>query len=77
VANYKKEVNMCMFCAAIPATLAVGAAAHQKQRLEQQKSAEEGKKPAREALPAGKTTAVIVAGLAVASFVYHTQLGPG
>jgi hypothetical protein len=66
---------MCMFCAAIPATLAAGAAARQKQHLKQQKSKDEGKKPSKPVLPAGKTTAVIVTGLAIASVVYHTQLG--
>jgi len=66
-----------MFCAAIPATLAVGAAAHQKQHLSQQKNEEEGKTPPKPVLPAGKVTVVIVAGLAIASVVYHTQLGVG
>jgi hypothetical protein len=66
---------MCMFCAAIPATLAVGAAARQKQHLISRKSVDDGKTPSKPLLPAGKTTAVIVAGLAIASVVYHTQLG--
>jgi len=64
-----------MFCAAIPATLAVGAAVRQKQHQAQQKNEEEGKTPAKPALPAGPATAVIVTGLAIASVVYHTQLG--
>jgi heme/copper-type cytochrome/quinol oxidase subunit 2 len=64
-----------MFCAAIPATLAVGAAARQKQHHSQQKSEEEGNTPSKPVLPAGPATAVIVTGLAIASVVYHTQLG--
>jgi len=64
-----------MFCAAIPATLAVGAAARQKQHQSQQKTLGEGKTPAKPALPAGPATALIVTGLAIASVVYHTQLG--
>jgi hypothetical protein len=64
-----------MFCASIPATLALGAAAHQKQHLSQQRSEDEGKTPSKPVLPAGPATAVIVAGLAIASVVYHTQLG--
>jgi uncharacterized iron-regulated membrane protein len=75
MAYLEKELIMCMFCAAIPATLALGAAANQKQRLAGQKNVEEGKTPARPVLPAGKTTALIVAGLAIASAVTHTQLG--
>jgi hypothetical protein len=66
-----------MFCAAIPATLAAGAAARQKQRQSQQKNAQQGKPPSKPALPAGPATAVIVTGLAIASVVYHTQLGGG
>ena len=66
---------MCMFCAAIPATLAVGAAARQKQHQLQQRREDEGKTPSKPALPAGPATAVIVTGLAIASVVYHTQLG--
>jgi hypothetical protein len=68
---------MCMFCAAIPATLAVGAAAHQKQHLAQQKDREDGKPFTKPVLPAGPATAVMVVGLAVASVVYHTQVGGG
>jgi hypothetical protein len=64
-----------MFCAAIPATIAVGAAAHQKQHLAQQQNEVSGKKPYKPALPAGKVSAVIVTGLVVASVVYHTQVG--
>jgi hypothetical protein len=64
-----------MFCAAIPATLAVGAAARHKQHQAQQKNEEAGKTPAKPALPAGPATVVIVTGLAIASVVYHTQLG--
>ncbi len=68
---------MCMFCAAIPATLAVGAAVRQKQHLAQLKTQDEGKTPPKPILPAGPATAVIVTGLAVASVVYHTRLGGG
>jgi hypothetical protein len=66
---------MCMFCAAIPATLAVGAATRQKQRLAQQKDEEEGKPPVKPVVPVGPATTIIVAGLAVASVIYHTQVG--
>jgi hypothetical protein len=66
---------MCMFCAAIPTTIAMGAGARQKQHLAQQKNEAEGKIPSKPIIPAGKATAAIVTGLAIASVVYHTQLG--
>jgi hypothetical protein len=65
---------MCMFCAAIPATLAVGAANRQKQYLAKQKEEEDGKPVTKPVIPAGPATAVIVAGLAVASVIYHTHV---
>jgi hypothetical protein len=68
---------MCMFCAAIPVTLAVGAATRQKQNRVKQINADEGKIPSKPVVPAGPVTAAIVTGLVVASVVYHTQIGGG
>ncbi len=53
---------MCIFCAAIPATAAVGA------RL----NAGQLQKPDEERKPIGKITGIAVAFLAVASILYHT-----
>lgn len=65
---------MCMFCAAIPAALAVGVNA-QAQRNRAEKEAEiRGEEPSRSKVPPKTATALVVAGLAVASIVYHTQL---
>lgn len=66
---------MCMFCAAIPATLALGAKAHTDQRRQQQEQAKNGEPVERPKISAGAATAVVVAGLAVGSIVYHSQLG--
>ena len=53
---------MCVFCAAIPATAAVGA----KLNPDQLQKAEEQRKPV------AKLTGIAIALLAVASVVYHT-----
>lgn len=53
---------MCIICAAIPATAAVGA------RL----NASQLDKPAEQRKPIGKITGVIVTLLVAASVVYHT-----
>ncbi len=66
---------MCIFCAAIPATLAIGAKANVKQRLEAEQAEAEGKTPPRKVISAKKATAVAVTGLAVCSIVYHTRFG--
>ncbi len=65
---------MCMFCAAIPAALAVGAKAQAKQRQQAQIMEPVGKQPPnRVRIPAAPATAVVVTGLAIAAIWYHTQ----
>lgn len=67
---------MCMFCAAIPATLAIGASAQAHQQREKRQAEAQGKTPARPVIPAGPATGVVVAGLVTASILYHiTQPG--
>jgi hypothetical protein len=66
---------MCIFCAAIPATAAVGAKLNARQ-IEARKDAEtEGAQP-----PAGRPIAKITLGamglLLVGSLVYHTVVSP-
>jgi len=64
---------MCVFCAAVPATLAVGANLKAKQ-LRAQREAEEQGEPAHERqIPVGKITVVAAGMLVAASVVYHTQ----
>lgn len=55
---------MCMICAAIPATAAVGA----------KLSANQLNKPAEERKPVAKLTGIVVGLLLVASVVYHTLI---
>jgi hypothetical protein len=57
-----------MFCAAIPAAAAVGAAANSKQK---KKQAETGKKAS---LPAGPLTGLVIVGLLAGSVTVHSQL---
>jgi hypothetical protein len=63
-----------MFCAAIPAALAVGVNAQARQNRSEREAAARREEPARPKVPPKAATAVVVAGLAVASIVYHTQL---
>ncbi|MBN1453795.1 MAG: hypothetical protein JW963_22465 [Anaerolineales bacterium] len=66
---------MCMFCAAIPAALAVGANANAKQLRERRKVEERGEiLPEKEQVPIGKVTLLAAGALVVASVVYHSQL---
>ncbi len=66
---------MCVFCAAIPATLALGAHANvQRQRADQMAEARGEERPEHK-VGAKTVTGLAVAGLVVASVVYHTQFG--
>ena len=53
---------MCMFCAAIPATAAVGA----------KLNADQLSKPVEERKPVSKITGVVIVLLVTASMIYHT-----
>jgi hypothetical protein len=55
---------MCMICAAIPATAAVGA----------KLNADQLGKPEEERKPIGKITGVVIALLVATSVVYHTVI---
>ena len=55
---------MCMICAAIPATAAVGA----------KLNAEQLHKPSEQRKPISKITAVVIALLVTASVIYHTLI---
>ncbi len=59
---------MCMFCAAIPAAAAAGAAVNSKQK---KKQAETGKKAS---LPVGPITGLVIVGLLIGSATVHSQL---
>ena len=65
---------MCVFCAAIPATLAVGANFNAKQLREQRMAEERGEAtPGKKKIPVGKVTLIAAGALVVASAVYHSQ----
>ena len=53
---------MCVFCAAIPATAAVGA----------KLNADQLGKPVEERKPVSKITGVVISLLVLTSFIYHT-----
>jgi hypothetical protein len=64
-----------MFCAAIPATLAVGANVNAKQIRERRKAGQrEEALPEKNQIPVGKITVFAAGMLVAASVVYHTQL---
>ncbi|MFZ6031628.1 MAG: hypothetical protein ACOYYS_28300 [Chloroflexota bacterium] len=67
-----------MFCAAIPAAVAVGAAAGSRQRAAGERQDSDGQRAetrekAKPKIPAGPATAVVVAGLVAGSVIYHTH----
>lgn len=64
----EKDQDMCMFCAAIPATLAVGVKMNADQNRPERKPGAGGR-------PVKTVTLVMIAALAAASIVYHSQQG--
>ncbi len=68
---------MCVFCAAVPATVALSAAAKAKQQ--QAANTESDVKPLPKwmlAMPAERVAAVVIVGLMASSAVYHTRISP-
>lgn len=66
---------MCVFCAAVPATLAVGANLNAKQIRKRREAEERGEMSTeRKQVPVGKITAIAAGALVTASVVYHSQL---
>ena len=65
---------MCAFCAAVPATLAVGVNLNAKQLRERREAGEREELPSEEkAIPIGKITLLAAGALVAALVVYHTQ----
>jgi hypothetical protein len=63
-----------MFCAALPATLAVGANANAKQLRARREAEERGEVlPEKKQIPVGKITVIAAGALVAVSVVYHTQ----
>ena len=65
---------MCIFCAAIPVTVAFGAKAHTEQRHQAEQAKTTGQPVKVRVLSAGQITGILVAGLAIGSVVTHTHL---
>lgn len=61
---------MCALCAAIPATLALGAVDQANRRSD---ISAQGRNPARRLRPISSRSALLVAALAFAAAVYHTR----
>jgi len=66
---------MCLFCAAIPATAAIGVNLNAKQKATRQAAENEGVEPPAEK-PIMKATAGIIFLLTVGSLVSHTIISP-
>ena len=65
---------MCVFCAAVPATLAVGANLNAKQLRERRLAEERGEiSSEKKKIPVGKLTFIAAGTLVAASAVYHSQ----
>jgi len=67
---------MCMFCAGIPAVMAIGTKVNHLENVNQRKSHLDETENARRKLPVKSLTLLAVLGLILASVTYHTQLGP-
>ncbi len=65
---------MCMFCAAIPAAVALGANAHRQQKIENQSTRLGAGRTLKLRLPAAPVTALVVAGLLAGSIAYHSTV---
>jgi hypothetical protein len=66
---------MCVFCAAIPVTAAVGANKNAAQKAKRRATEEQGRVPPAEK-PIAKLTLGAIVLLTICAIVYHTLLGP-
>jgi hypothetical protein len=65
---------MCAFCAAVPATLAIGANLNANQLRKQREATERGEiLQEKKQVPVGKIAIIAAGALVTASIVYHTQ----
>ncbi len=64
---------MCVFCAAIPATMALGVSAGARQNLERKKAEAQGEQAPKPTVPAGPVTLAILVALIAGSVFIHTQ----
>ena len=67
---------MCMFCAAIPMSVSIGAAVIGKQKEKRLEAQTRGETPPQSRMPIGKATLVVTGSLVVCSAVYHLVIMP-
>ncbi len=65
---------MCVFCAAVPATLAVGTSLEGQQRAERREAAAKGQTIPEPVRPARRLTGLAVTCLVTVAVAYHTHL---
>ena len=65
---------MCVFCAAIPVAVSLGAKAQSDQMRNDREAGAEGKPVPLRRISAGRIAAVAVGGLVIASVINHTHL---
>ncbi len=68
---------MCVFCAALPMTIAVSAAAKAKEKDDIKSAEEAGEAPPERPLTANQVMALMFAGLVVAAVITHSLPGSG
>lgn len=67
---------MCMFCAAIPMSMALGAATTAKQAEKRKQAMSQGKPIRLIPLPIAKVSIAVTGGLVIGSVVYHLVIMP-
>lgn len=67
---------MCMFCAAIPMSVAIGASVTAKQKERRRQAVLQGKRVSARPIPVGKAAVIVTGMLIVGSLVYHTVIMP-
>ena len=67
---------MCMFCAAIPMSAALGTAVTAKQAEKRRQAIAQGKRIGFTSLPVGKFSMAVTGGLIIVSVVYHLVIMP-
>lgn len=65
---------MCIFCGAIPATMALGVSVRANQNQQRRIAQAKGGQVQKPRIPAGPVTAIVVAALVTGSVVVHTHL---
>ena len=70
------EVIVCVFCALVPMSAAMGAAIDGKQRQNREQALEYGDNPLPRNLPVAKITVGVTGGFVVCAAIYHLVIIP-